>query len=113
MLVGDAPNAVRNARRLLYGDDDPGSVDHNVVVQTEAGWLGELEKELPFPRNVEAEGVQIAPDPHAVAWINPYLQPREERRVMTGIPAKTGRSSRPWTARPASSCRPTRPSPQT
>ena len=41
VLVGDAPNAVRNARKLLYGDDDPGGVDHNVVVQTEAGWLRE------------------------------------------------------------------------
>ncbi len=32
----------------------------------------------------------VAPDPDAVAWINPRLQPGEERRVMTGIPGKTG-----------------------
>ena len=32
----------------------------------------------------------VAPDPDAVAWINPRLQPGEVRRVMTGIPGKTG-----------------------
>ena len=61
VLVGDAPDAVGNARKLIYGGDDPDGVDHNVVVRTEADWLRDLEKELPFPRNVEAEGVQIHP----------------------------------------------------
>ena len=32
----------------------------------------------------------VAPDPDSVAWINPRLRPGEERRVMTGIPGKTG-----------------------
>ena len=32
----------------------------------------------------------VRPDPSTVAWINPRLQPGEERRVMTGIPGKTG-----------------------
>ena len=32
----------------------------------------------------------VSPDPDAVEWINPRLQPGEERRVMTGIPGKTG-----------------------
>jgi alcohol dehydrogenase (cytochrome c) len=32
----------------------------------------------------------VRPDPTAVSWINPRLQPGEERRVMTGIPGKTG-----------------------
>ncbi len=32
----------------------------------------------------------VRPDPSAVSWINPRLQPGEERRVMTGIPGKTG-----------------------
>ena len=61
VLVGDAPDAVRSARDLIYGDDDPDGVDHNVVVWTEADWLRDIDKELPFPRNVEAEGVQIHP----------------------------------------------------
>ena len=32
----------------------------------------------------------VRPDPTAVSWINPSLQPGRERRVMTGIPGKTG-----------------------
>jgi glucose dehydrogenase len=32
----------------------------------------------------------VRPDPAAVQWINPRLQPGETRRVMTGIPGKTG-----------------------
>ena len=31
-----------------------------------------------------------APDPDAVSWINPRIQPGEVRKVMTGIPGKTG-----------------------
>jgi len=32
----------------------------------------------------------VAPDPEAVEWINPNLQSGEVRKVMTGIPGKTG-----------------------
>ena len=32
----------------------------------------------------------VRPDPAAVSWINPRLRPGRERRVMTGIPGKTG-----------------------
>ena len=32
----------------------------------------------------------VRPDPAVVSWINPRLQPGQERRVMTGIPGKTG-----------------------
>ena len=32
----------------------------------------------------------VAPDPTEVTWINPRLRPGEQRRVMTGIPGKTG-----------------------
>ncbi|MDD9889239.1 MAG: PQQ-binding-like beta-propeller repeat protein [Gammaproteobacteria bacterium] len=32
----------------------------------------------------------VAPDPNSVSWINPNLNPGEERKVMTGIPGKTG-----------------------
>ena len=61
VLVVGATDAVRNARNLIYGDDDPDDVDHNVVVRLETDWLRDLERELPFPTNVEAEGVQIHP----------------------------------------------------
>jgi alcohol dehydrogenase (cytochrome c) len=33
---------------------------------------------------------EVAPDPSEVTWISPNLEPGEERRVMTGIPGKTG-----------------------
>ncbi len=32
----------------------------------------------------------MAPDPSAVSWINPRIEPGEFRRVVTGIPGKTG-----------------------
>ncbi|HEU4617252.1 MAG TPA: PQQ-binding-like beta-propeller repeat protein [Gammaproteobacteria bacterium] len=32
----------------------------------------------------------VAPDPAEVPWINPGLKPKERRRVVTGIPGKTG-----------------------
>ena len=32
----------------------------------------------------------VRPNPVEVSWINPRLQPGEERRVITGIPGKTG-----------------------
>ena len=32
----------------------------------------------------------VAPDPDAVSWINPNIRPGEVRKVMTGIPGKTG-----------------------
>ncbi len=32
----------------------------------------------------------VTPDPNAVEWINPRLRPGEKRKVMTGIPGKTG-----------------------
>ena len=59
VLVGD--DAVLTARGLSYTADDPDTVDHSVVVRTEADWLRDLDRELPFPRNVEAEGIQIHP----------------------------------------------------
>jgi len=34
--------------------------------------------------------IEVTPDASAVAWINPRLEPGERRRVMTGIPGKTG-----------------------
>ena len=32
----------------------------------------------------------VAPDPDTVRWLNPSLVPGEERKVVTGIPGKTG-----------------------
>ena len=62
VLVRDAPGAVETARKLVYSDvDESYVVDHSVVVRTTAQWNEGLEMELPFPRNVEAEGVEVHP----------------------------------------------------
>ena len=61
VLVGDAPNGVRSAQDLIDPNYEAEAIDHSVVVRLETDWLADLEKELPFPRNVEAEGVQIYP----------------------------------------------------
>lgn len=34
--------------------------------------------------------IAVAPDPASVPWINPRLKPGERRKVVTGIPGKTG-----------------------
>ena len=61
VLVGNVPDAVQKAQELVYDREDPRSVDHQVVVRTEADWRRDLERELPFPRNVESEGVELYP----------------------------------------------------
>ena len=32
----------------------------------------------------------VAPNPREVTWINPKIRPGERRKVLTGIPGKTG-----------------------
>ena len=61
VLVGESPEAVGKAWHLIYADDNAADVDHNVVIRTEADWLRDVDNELPFARNVEAEGIQIHP----------------------------------------------------
>ena len=87
VLVGSAPDAVRNARSLAYGDDDPDGVDHSVVVRTEADWRRDLEKELPFPRNVEAEGVQIHPVQRPAGRPPGDLPPVTRKGMRHAVPA--------------------------
>ena len=94
VLVGDVPEAVEEARRLIYAGDDPGDVDHEVVVRTEADWLRGIEMELPFPRNVEAEGVQIHPE-YRAAKMRPGDRPpvtREGIRHAVPVWLKRGRN---------------------
>ena len=82
VLVGDVPEAVRNAEKLIDGGgDDPDDVNHQVVVKTEADWLRDMEKELPFPRNVEAEGIQLHPE-YRAARMPPGVRPAVTRKGM-------------------------------
>ena len=79
VLVKDAPDAAEHARELIHRGDDPGGVDHEVVVRTEVDWLQDMEKELPFPRNVEAEGVQLHPE-YQAARMPPSDRPPVTRK---------------------------------
>ena len=62
VLVKDTAGAAEHARELVHRGDDPRGVAHEVVVRTEADWLQDTDKELPFARNVEAEGIQLHPE---------------------------------------------------
>jgi alcohol dehydrogenase (cytochrome c) len=42
----------------------------------------------PFERLIVE--TRVAPDPKSVSWINPRIKPGERRKVITGIPGKTG-----------------------
>ena len=79
VLVKDAPDATEHARELIHHGDDPGDVDHEVVVRTEVDWLEDMEKELPFPRNVEAEGIQLHPE-YRGARMPPGVRPPVTRK---------------------------------
>ncbi|MDX1647409.1 MAG: PQQ-binding-like beta-propeller repeat protein [Longimicrobiales bacterium] len=82
---------------LLAGNDDT-YLYHNSTLALDAA-RGEIvwfyqhvvdhwDMDHPFER-ILLDTV-LAPDPSEVPWISPNLEPGERRRVMTGIPGKTG-----------------------
>ena len=81
VLVGDVPEGVRNAEKLIDGGDDTDDVNHQVVVKTEADWLRDMEKDWPFARNVEAEGIQLHPE-YRAARMPPGVRPPVTRKGM-------------------------------
>ncbi len=58
---GKTPRDAENAACTPRITADDRNVNHSVTACTETSWLESLACELPFPRNVEAEGVQIHP----------------------------------------------------
>ena len=86
------------APKFLIGGADLRHLYHNSTLALDAD-TGEIawyyqhlndhwDLDHPFERMLV--DTAVAPDPDAVDWINPRVQPGEERRVMTGIPGKTG-----------------------
>ena len=86
------------APKFLIGGADLRHLYHNSTLALDAD-TGEIawyyqhlndhwDLDHPFERMLV--DTVVAPDPDAVDWINPRVQPGEERRVMTGIPGKTG-----------------------
>lgn len=86
------------APKFMLGGTDKKHLYHNCTLALDAD-TGEIvwyyqhlndswDLDHPFERLLVDTAVR--PNPSAVSWINPRLQPGEERRVITGIPGKTG-----------------------
>ena len=86
------------APKFLIGGTDNAHLYHNSTLALDAD-TGEIvwyyqhlidhwDLDHPFERLLV--DTVVAPDPSAVSWINPRLRPGEVRKVMTGIPGKTG-----------------------
>ena len=86
------------APKFLLGGADLAHLYHNSTLALDAD-TGEIvwyyqhlndhwDLDHPFERLLV--DTAVAPDPEAVSWINPRLQQGEERKVITGIPGKTG-----------------------
>ena len=86
------------APKFFLGDPDLRYLYHNSTLALEAG-SGDIrwhyqhlndhwDLDHPFERLLVETAV--APEPEAVQWINPNLQVGQTRKVITGIPGKTG-----------------------
>jgi len=86
------------APKFILGGNDKTHLYHNSTLALNADtgkivWhyqhiVDHWDLDHPFERLL-VETV-VAPDPKEVAWINPRLKPGEKRKVVTGIPGKTG-----------------------
>ena len=86
------------APKFMVGGSDNWHLYHNSTLALDAD-TGEItwyyqhlndhwDLDHPFERLLV--DLAVRPVPSAVSWINPRLQPGERRRVITGIPGKTG-----------------------
>ena len=86
------------APKFLLGGNDKEHLYHNSTLAIDADtgkivWhyqhvVDHWDLDHPFERLLVETAV--APDPKEVTWINPRIKPGERRRVVTGIPGKTG-----------------------
>ena len=97
-LVYIGTSVTSPAPKLFLGGIDKKHLYHNSTLALDAD-TGEIvwyyqhlndhwDLDHPFER-ILIDTV-VAPDPNSVTWINPRLRPGEERKVITGIPGKTG-----------------------
>ena len=97
-LVYVGTSVTSPAPKFLLGGIDNKHLYHNSTLALD-GDTGEIvwyyqhlndhwDLDHPFERLLV--DTAVAPDPAAVSWINPRLRPGEVRRVVTGIPGKTG-----------------------
>ncbi|HEX5109982.1 MAG TPA: PQQ-binding-like beta-propeller repeat protein [Vicinamibacterales bacterium] len=86
------------APKFLLGGNDKEHLYHNstLAINADTGkivWhyqhvVDHWDLDHPFERLIV--DTAVAPDPKEVPWINPRIKPGERRRVITGIPGKTG-----------------------
>ena len=97
-LVYVGTSVTSPAPKFMLGGTDRTHLYHNSTLALDAD-TGEIvwhyqhlndhwDLDHPFERLLV--DTAVTPDPAAVRWINPRLRPGEERRVVTGIPGKTG-----------------------
>lgn len=82
-MLGGSENAHLYHNSTLALDADSGAIVWHYQHLNDSWDL-----DHPFERLLVDTAVR--PNPASVSWINPRLQPGEERRVITGIPGKTG-----------------------
>ena len=97
-LVYVGTSVTSPAPKFMLGGTDKTHLYHNSTLALN-GDTGEIvwyyqhlndswDLDHPFERLLDDTAVR--PDPATVSWINPRLNPGEQRRVVTGIPGKTG-----------------------
>ena len=97
-LVYIGTSVTSPAPKFLLGGVDNRHLYHNSTLALDAD-TGEItwyyqhlndhwDLDHPFERLLV--DTAVAPDPSAVSWINPRVQPGERRKVLTGVPGKTG-----------------------
>ena len=97
-LVYVGTSVTSPAPKFMLGGVENTHLYHNSTLALDAGtgaivWYYQhlndhWDLDHPFERMLV--DTAVTPDPAAVSWINPRLRPGERRRVVTGIPGKTG-----------------------
>ena len=97
-LIYQGTSVTSPAPKFLLGGADNAHLYHNSTLALDVD-TGEIrwhyqhlndhwDLDHPFERMLV--DTAVAPDPDAVSWINPRLRSGDVRRVLTGIPGKTG-----------------------
>ena len=97
-LIYQGTSVTSPAPKFMLGGIDNSHLYHNSTLALEVA-TGEIrwyyqhlndhwDLDHPFERLLV--DTAVTPNPSAVSWINPRIRPGEVRKVMTGIPGKTG-----------------------
>ena len=97
-LIYQGTSVTSPAPKFLLGGVENKHLFHNstLALDVETGeirWFyqhlnGHWDLDHPFERLLV--DTAVAPNPDAVSWINPRIRPGEVRKVVTGVPGKTG-----------------------